>query len=525
MTDRVSRRRFLAYSGAAAGTLLWRGPAAVADLRARRRVVPLVRRGRFRHGVAAGEPSADGITLWTRVAGLEGNGRLRLEVAHDEGFGRVVHRETVLARAGRDHTIKVRIGKGALRPAEEYFYRFETLNESSPVGRFRTTPPPDSRQPVRIAFFSCQAYEAGYYGAHAALSREDVDLVVCVGDYIYERAFGFDGPAGREDTQGPNRDGDVQTLDEYRGKYRLYRRDPNLQRMHAAHAFAATWDDHEVSDDYTGDEHPDDRPLRIPFEVRRRNAYRAFFEYLPVARHNKDPFRIYRRFRLGRLVELFALDERQYADPPPCGGRVLVPCLDTDAPRQHLGRAQRRWFERRVTSSAAVWKLVANPKPLMSIHSAGFPIDPRNWDGYARERRELLAGFRTAGIRNLAFISGSIHTFFAAEVGTEGRGPDPMATEFVAGSITTTGLPEALSFQTGGLVSAEQARLITEQIPLTNPHIKFQDQRAHGYAVVEARPDELRVRFRAVDRFDPHASKATTLATMRVPRDRAAVEM
>lgn len=227
--------------------------------------------------------------------------------------------------------------------------------------------------------------------------------------------------------------------------------------MHAAHAFAATCDDHEVSDDYTGDERPDDRPLRVPFPLRRQNAYRAFFEYLPLARFRDDPFRIYRRFRLGRLVELVTLDERQYAAPPPCGGRILVPCVAYDAPREHLGAAQREWFERRVRSSRAVWKLVANPKPLTSIHSAGFPIDPRQWDGYARERRQILAGIGSAGIKNVAFLSGSIHTFFAAEVGVDGRGPNPVATEFVTGSITTTGLPETLSFQTGGVVPPEQA--------------------------------------------------------------------
>lgn len=370
---------------------------------------------------------------------------------------------------------------------------------------------------MRIAFFSCQAYEAGYFGAHSAIAEEDVDLVVCLGDYIYERAFGFRGPDGREDTQGPNGDGDVQALQEYRAKYRLYKKDANLRRMHAAHPFVATWDDHEVSDDYTGDAHPDDRPLRVPFEQRRRNGYRAFFESLPIMRSSGDPNRIYRSLQIGRTVELLLIDTRQYSDPPPCT-RTVVPCGGYDEPRRHLGAAQQRWLSARLAGSESSWRLVANPAPIMAIESApGVPVDPRNWDGYRRERHELLEQAKHDGVDNVAFLTGAIHTFLAAEVGSDGRGGEPLATEFVAGSVTTTGLPEALSFSSGGLLSPELARLVSEQIRVTNPHIKFDDQRNHGYGVLEATREELRVSFKAVDRFDPHARRAKILADFRVP--------
>src|SRR5690606_10160962 len=138
-------------------------------------------------------------------------------------------RGTARAAAVRDHTART-VVKG-LKPGEQYFYRFATRGQSSPVGRFRTARPADSKEPVRIGFFSCQDYQAGYYTALAGLAKEDLDFVVCLGDYIYERSY-YAGP--RKDETGVNKDADVQTLAEYRDKYRLYRKDPDLAALHAA---------------------------------------------------------------------------------------------------------------------------------------------------------------------------------------------------------------------------------------------------------------------------------------------------
>ena len=134
---------------------------------------------------------------------------------------------------------------------------------------------------------------------YRAIAAEDADLVVCLGDYIYERNF-YDGP--RKDTLGANREGEVQTLDEYRSKYRQYKSDPNLRAMHAAHSFVAIWDDHEVEDNYAGDD-PDEAngsrdqtkvddepgPRRVPYLRRRKNGYRAFFEAMPRFRPRRPP--------------------------------------------------------------------------------------------------------------------------------------------------------------------------------------------------------------------------------------------
>jgi len=128
----------------------------------------------------------------------------------------VVARRNLRVSLARDNTVETRLRSKKLKPGSQYYYRFETKGGSSPVGRFRTLRPADSREPVRVVFFSCQDYQAGFYNAHRAIAAEDADLVISLGDYVYERTF-YEGP--RKDTLGANGDGEVQTLPEYRAKY------------------------------------------------------------------------------------------------------------------------------------------------------------------------------------------------------------------------------------------------------------------------------------------------------------------
>jgi alkaline phosphatase D len=346
---------------------------------------------------------------------------------------------------------------------------------------------------VRIAFFSCQDYQAGYYNAHAAMAEEDLDLVVSLGDYTYEKTF-YQGPPDRRDTLGANRDGEVQTLPEYRAKYRLYRADRNLQAMHAAHPFVAIWDDHEVEDNWAGGlpgDAADNR--RIPFLSRRENGWRAFFEYMPFAPVKRRPALgdfLYRRVDLGANAELFLLDQRSYRADQPCGDELFVPCPEAESePRNFLGRQQLAWLQRSLSDSDSTWKLIGSQLMVMALDEApGQPINKDSWDGYGQERRELLGFVRDRGIDNLAFLTGDIHTFFAGDVGVDGRGPESVATEFVGGSVTSLGIPESVNGATGAPLTKEQTELITRQVRLVNPHIRYDEQRSRCYAVLEARP-------------------------------------
>jgi alkaline phosphatase D len=525
----MDRRSFLGRAGlgVGAGALILGGVPVGAGAQ-RRRGVPLARGGSFGQGLASGEPAPDGVTLWTRVGEQTGDTKLALEISDDPGFGRLLYRRNVVARAEKDHTIAVRVErKRFIEPGERYWYRFATRDTSSPVGRFRTAVPPDSREPVRIAFFSCQDYQAGYYGAHRTIAEiDDVDLVVCLGDYIYERTY-YEGPADRRDTLGANGDGEVQTLAEYRQKYQFYKADPDLQAMHAAHPYMGIWDDHEVEDNFAGD-HPGDATIdpRVPFSERRTNGFRSFYEYMPFRRLNGLDYRLYRKLSLGRTVELFLTDQRQYRDDQPCGDELFVPCPDTEAPgRSYLGREQKEWLKDGLAASPATWKVIASQLMMMSLDEGpGIAINKDSWDGYADERREILSHVRDRRVEDIAILTGDIHTFFAGEVGVDGRGPESVATEFVGGSITSLGIPESISGTTGGAVPPEQSVLVTGNVRLVNPHIKYSEQTSRGYGLLEASGGDLRVTFKGVEARE-HSTAARTIGRFRVERGEARLQV
>jgi len=516
---RQTRRVFLRSAAAAtAGTLLLPGATGLT------RAQSLARGGRFTQSVASGQPAVNGITLWTKVDGLERTSRLQVEIARDEGFGNVVYRQDVLADAENGFAIHHRAEHPVLRPGEPFFYRFYTCDENSPVGRFRTATPPDSRDPVRIGFFSCQAFEAGFYTAHAGLLNEpDLDLVVCLGDYVYEELF-YSENGVRPDRTGANRDGEVQTLAEYREKYALYHTDQRLLELRRRHPMVAIWDDHEVEDNYArdlGGEEITEAERRIPFLARRAAGYRAWFEHMPRIRVAGEPDRIYGRIPLGGNAEVFLLDQRRYRDDQPCGDEFFVPCTESEQPgRTYLGPAQKEWLKGALADSRATWKVVGNQAMIMALD--GPPrneINKDQWDGYAAERQELLDFVAARGVRDVTFITGDIHTFFAGNVTPTGRqgapsDPPPVATEFVGGSMTSEGVAPS------GATLPVDAAILAD-----NPHIKYVDEQFKGYGVLEARPEELLVTFRAARTVKQDNADVFDLARFRVARGRPQAEL
>jgi alkaline phosphatase D len=530
MPPALDRRRFLqaACALAVAGTV----PAWAQGSRR----PPLARGAVFPHGVSSGQPATTGATLWTRLEGLDRTARLQVEISRDEDFRSVLYRQDVVADADRDFTVHHRAEHPVLRPGEQYFYRFATCDESSVVGRFRTARPPDSREPVRVGFFSCQRYPRGYFTPHMALAMEDVDLVVSLGDYVYEEVEPVPIPE-RRDATGADGNGEVQTLPEYRSKYHLYHSDANLQELRRLHPLAAIWDDHEVVNNYAADQ-PSPSPneanvsrRRVPLLERRAAGYAAFFEHLPILRTADFP-RIYGSVPLGGTAEVFLLDTRQYRDRQPCGDEILVPCdpADREDPRRTmLGAAQKAWLKAGLERSPAAWKLVANQVMVMSLDvPARSPANPDQWDGYAAERRELLEHCAARGVRDVAFLTGDIHTFFAGNVtpsGREGVPPVdgvPVATEFVGGSMTSEGIGDRADLDRAG-----RAGDLTGEagVRANNPHIKAADIVHRGYGVLEATPEELRVRFQAARTVTEPRSAMFTTRAFRVRRGVPDVEV
>ncbi len=458
--------------------------------------------GAFSDGVASGDPTPGSIVLWSRLDDVKAKGAVELEVATDKAFKKVVSRAKVLTGPQINGAIKAQVSK--LKPYEEYFYRFSTSKKDSPVGRFRTALPAGSKQPVSFAFWSCQDYTHGWYNALAHLNDQDLDFVVCLGDYIYAEDYHTvkDGTAVRDDKIGSVLPGYNEgrpvalTLDDYRRKYSLYRKDENLRRMHQQFAFVSLWDDHEVQDNYAGVPADGGLPAVQKYSRARRNAgYKAWAESMPTFGAGKGKgTKIYRRLQFGATVDLIIMDQRQYRDNQPCDDKIAPACADWDQPRNFLGATQMKWVKDELSKSKAAWKVMANELTVMPTKVLGdafYTFD--GWQGYPREREDLLNHIDTKGIKDVVFVTGDIHTFIAGDVerGFDGKGK-VVATEFVGGSTTSQGLGET-DLDAGGGVTLKgndknpaTPAAIIDTLRGINPWVETADFDKHGYGLVKA---------------------------------------
>ncbi|HEX5909057.1 MAG TPA: alkaline phosphatase D family protein [Thermoleophilaceae bacterium] len=493
----LSRRHFVSGASALGAATIF-APQALA---ARGKRQPTLRGGKFRQGVLSGDPSPTAITLWTKVSGVGGSGSVELEVARDRGFKRVVARKLIPTNGSIDHVVKARVGN--LKAHEQYFYRFSTRGENSPAGRFRTALPPDSRQPVRFAFFSCQDYSFGYFNAHTSLAREDIDFVVNLGDYIYGEAYY--APTNPKGGVRIDRVGEAITVADYRAKYDLYRSESALRKMHAQFPMISIWDDHEVQDNYAGGAGPTGglTPEKRFSLARKRAGYKAYFENMPTfGVGNPKGNRIYKAARFGRNVDLVLMDQRQYRADQPCGDKqVGAPCAELNNPRPYLGDRQMSFIKNRLAKTPATWKIMANQAMIMrTVYPGGNYIGFDPWQGYPQERTELLQHIKNRKIDNVVFITGDIHTIIAGDVRLGDNDKTPVATEFVGGSITSPGLGEG-----GGDVvpganprNPKTPQAIIDLLYKSNPWVKNADPDHHGYGLVEAGSNGLKCSFRRV---------------------------
>ena len=513
----LTRRRFVL----AGASLAAAAAASSARLRGAVAAAPKLTGYPFSLGVASGDPTPDGFVLWTRLAPrpLEPGGGMPAEpvevswqVAEDEGMGRVVTRGTAVANPGWAHAVHVEVA--GLRPGRWYWYQFRVGSEVSPKGRTRTFPAPtELPERLRFAFASCQHYESGLYTAYEHMVREDLDLIVHLGDYIYEGGV----TAGR--TRKHN-GAEIRTLDDYRARHALYRLDPALQAAHAAAPWLVTWDDHEVVNNYAGDIPQDpDRTTREQFLRRRAAAYQAYYEAMPLRRAqlpNGPDLPLYRRATAGRLADFHVLDTRQYRSDQPLGdGRKPPHPALLDPQGTLLGAAQREWLRQGLERSPATWNVLAQQVMFARVDRTPGPeisLSMDQWPGYEHERRLLLRHWREAGVRNPVVITGDIHTNWANELGPDFERPDdPVTTvEFVGTSISSSGDGRA---EPRGL-----DRLLAE-----NPGVKFHNEE-RGYVSCEITPQAWTAHFRTVPFVTRPGAPLVTRASFRVEAGRPKLE-
>jgi alkaline phosphatase D len=533
----MDRRRFLA---------LGLGSAALAVAQPAFRRDPALAQpapGPFGHGVASGDPRPDRVILWTRVtpsddatpgSGVGAPTEVTWEIAEDPDFAQVVGSGTVTASAARDHTVKV--DAGGLRPGIEHWYRFRALGVTSPVGRTRTAPDAaEAVERLRFGVVSCSNWEAGYFSAYRHLAaRDDLDLVLHLGDYIYEYGKGGYATEGLDRFHDPEHE--IVTLEDYRRRHALYKTDPDLAALHARYAFVTTIDDHEVTNNAWADGAENHQGGEGDYTARKAAAMQAYLEWMPV-RPAGDTLQIHRQMTFGSLADLFVLDERNHRSQQVEGasGDMFVTSPEVGAEdRTMLGVEQRSWFEDGLAASGATWKIVANsvmfaplvlgdppdsPSPELDAALApvfdGLGLEPPivlngdQWDGYQHEQSALGQACAAAG--GVVMLTGDIHSSWAAEIPADpgayaGGLGESVAVEFVTPAVTSDSFRQAVEGL--GIPGGEAFSAGLPLVAYTaGPWFKYLDPDLHGFGVFEVSREAAQFDWLYIsDRTDPAAT-------------------
>ena len=463
----------------------------------------------FTIGVASGDPLPDSVMLWTRLVAdpLAPSGGLPAkpvpvtwEVATDEGFDAVVAAGSEVAEPRWGHSVHA--DATGLEPDTWYWYRFSVGATQSVPARTRTMPAFDATpDTLRMAVASCQEFNSGTYAAYGAMAEDDLDLVVFLGDYIYEHGGGLMEP------KVPPRV--TETLDDYRVQYAAYKRNPLLQRVHRQVPWVVTWDDHEVGNNYAGNV-PQEPESPTRYADRRSAAYQAYWEHMPIRTGPPEAdgsLRIYRSVRVGTLAEFFVLDGRQYRSDQVCGDRLAVPasaCPERlEASQTMLGAEQEQWLADGLAANDTTWTVIAQQTVVFPLVLNDLVLNLDQWDGYVAARERMFDAIIDADRENVVVLSGDIHSGGASDLFAERNGTRvPVAHEFVSTSISSLSIIAELG---PGVVQ------LVEQVAEDAVYVNAED---HGYCRVTITPEGWTTEFMTVANVTDDDAPATVDATV-----------
>ncbi len=392
-------------------------------------------------------------------------------MALDSAFRNIINSGGTEAHKDRDWTVKVDVD--GLKPGTRYYYRFTSpTGKHSATGRAKTAPAPGATH-FRLASMSCSSIYSGYFNAYKRIGeRDDLDLVVHLGDYIYDYVDGSEKV--RVPSPYPKNPNDLAT---FRERHKYYLTDPDLRYARQQQTWIAVWDNHDIE---------------ISKPEIDKQAKQAFFEYLPIREVDlEEPYRIYRQFSFGGLFELFMLDMDSYV-------------IKEGPGRTFMGQRQLQWLKKEVTASTAQWKVIGSQKMIGGWYSKGIPkwlglpgdgtfFDPSSFDGYHEERDALLQFFADSAINNLVVISGDMHMTFAMNLSPAPRdkkqykrrtGKGSVGVEILTGSISRGNFDEAG-------VPIPAIEVIRNVSARTNPHHVFTDFIQHGYGILDITPERI----------------------------------
>jgi alkaline phosphatase D len=473
----------------------------------------------FTLGVSSGDPTSTGGVLWTRLApkpfepdgGMSVKTAVTWELADDENFQKILQKGQ--ATAAQELSFSVHIEVDGLQPDRWYFYRFQSGDAKSPVGRFRTAPADGAMTPLTFAVASCQRYDEGLFTAYEHMAQEELDLVTHLGDYIYEGASASNVIRAHHGLE-------IRTVDDYRRRYAQYKSDPALQRAHARCPWVVTWDDHEVDNNYANLIGENLMESTEQMRARRAAGYQAWWEHqavrVPRAASWAD-LNITRTINWGAMARFWMLDTRQHRDLQACdSGTKVVPCGDWARPsRTMLGDAQEQWLTRGLGASRSRWQVLGQQIMMAPYDSApgdDVRVSMDQWSGYPVARDRLLRTIAERAANRTVVLTGDIHSSWVNELRSDFSRPDRpvIAAEFVGTSISSGG--------DGG--ASNPARMQT--MLSSNPHLKWQQNR-RGYYTCTVNANEWTTAYRSVSFVTRPGAPIETASRWRVAHGTAGI--
>ncbi len=435
----------------------------------------------FYHGVASGDPLPDRVIIWTRVTPEDSLASIdvKWELAEDASFSSVYKSDSITTSPARDYSVKIDVD--GLKPGQVYFYRFTALGRASIVGRTKTTPV-DAQDSLKFAVVSCANWEWGYFNPYDKIAdRPVLDAVLHLGDYIYEYGKGRYGDTTIGRINIPPYE--IVSLKDYRTRHSLYRLDKGLRRIHQQHPFISIWDDHEVANNSTVTGAQNHQPEEGDYQARKAAARQTYYEWMPI----RESSELYRSYSFGPLADVIMLDERLAGRDPEITD-INNPDLKKED-RTMLGATQLAWFEDQLKSSKATWKLIGNQVIFSDMYlEAVYPKMPRNldsWDGFPVEKKKIIDFIAQNKIKDIIITAGDTHASWAIEAAVDVKNAyKPFAVEFGTTSVSSGNGNERKPDDTVKL--AEQA-LIKQ-----NPHVKYVNDRDHGYLLLTLYPTKTK---------------------------------
>ena len=510
----------------------------------------------FQHGVASGDPLQDRVVLWTRITPEVPSGDIAYTwILAPVGGRGATKRGSGITTASRDYTVKVDVA--GLEADRSYIYSFTSGGVTSPAGRTRTLPKGATKDVV-MAVVSCSLYPNGYFNAYQAIAElERVDVVIHLGDYIYEYGgpgtYGMTSAVAAERPHDPPHD--IVSLADYRRRHAQYKADPQLQAAHARAPWIVVWDDHETANDsYTDGAQNHRASTQGDWNVRKAAALKAYFEWQPIREPQPGVSLVdagMRAFTFGNLASLIMVETRLAARdkqltltrdltfangvPDVAGFRARL----NDPKRRMMSDKQEAWVGTEASRSVKAghaWQVIGNqvvmarmlpfsPKAMLTAEqyasipdaassrmksaedtaALGLPTTLDMWNGYPVDRERLYDVLRKAEARPIV-VSGDSHSFWANDLADDaGR---RVAAEFGTTGITSPGAGEIVPGLDYGVLTAK-----------FNKEVLFNDQVSSGYVLLTLTRSEARADMVAVSTITSKTFTTRTVKSFKVKPD------